>query len=314
MIDFALLSTGQLAALLGGAALATVALYLLKPRKRRVVVPFVALWESVLAPKPSAALFSKLRRLISLLVALLIVALLALSRGGPRWSTHAGKHTVILVDAGAHMQARDVAPTRWAVALREARRLVDARGPADELMIAQLDETVTPVSPMTSDARQLEAAVSELQPSHAPTQLRDGLRLALDVLRNRAEPEIVLISDGVADPASELEREASRHGVKLRQIQIGNRSKNLRVSSLAARRYPLDPSQAEIMLEVENGGDAPADAQLTLLSDGRALDSEPLTLQPHERRSRFYEHIGGADASLSARIEPRAGTVDDLPG
>ena len=52
----------QLLAVLGAASAVTVALYLLKLRRRAVPVPFIALWESLLADRQSSRLFSRIIR------------------------------------------------------------------------------------------------------------------------------------------------------------------------------------------------------------------------------------------------------------
>jgi hypothetical protein len=95
----------------GGAAL--VALYVLRLRRRRVEVPFSFLWQRVVRDTESTALWRKLRRLISLLIQLTVLALLVFAAADPHLSasTH-GRSVVIVVDASASMQAVDVKPSR----------------------------------------------------------------------------------------------------------------------------------------------------------------------------------------------------------
>ena len=64
----------QLAAVVG--ALVVVA-YILKMRRRRQEVPFSKLWQKVLEDRESSTLWRRLKRLISLLMALTFVGLLA---------------------------------------------------------------------------------------------------------------------------------------------------------------------------------------------------------------------------------------------
>lgn len=314
MIDFALLGAAELAGIVLAASLVTIALYLLKPRPIRVVVPMLALWESVLMPRPSAALLSRLRSVGSLLIALLVVVLLALARGGPIWSARAGKHTLVLIDAGAHMQARDVLPSRLRSAIDQARVLIDTRAPGDQLLIAQLDQSVTPLSAMTSDPRVLHAALTALVSEPTTTDLSAGLRFARDALHGRARSEVVLISDGVAELDPHLLPAMKATGIGLRQLVIGARSENVRIRALSARGYLLDPSQTEIMVEVESESDRSLSAILTLRSDGRVLDSDRLELAPHARRVHFYDHVGGVAENLDATLALEGGAADDLPG
>src|SRR5688572_20307314 len=103
------LSLTQVLTTLAVTAAAVIVLYLLKLRRRRVVVPFVRLWHEVLSEKQSTRLFSQLKRWLSLLLALLVVGLLAFSLGDPRpeGASASGRTLVVLLDGSASMQAVD---------------------------------------------------------------------------------------------------------------------------------------------------------------------------------------------------------------
>src|SRR5580704_17589294 len=92
-----------------------VVFYILKLRRRPVAVPFSKIWTRILRDKEATSLFSQLKRLLSLLLQL---ALLALALGDPRAAMNLveGRNMVVLVDASASMQATDVSPSRIEVA------------------------------------------------------------------------------------------------------------------------------------------------------------------------------------------------------
>ena len=81
---FAGLTFAQLGMIFGGAAVFMTALYILKLRRRTVPVPFSKLWERILRDKEATSLFSRLKRLMSLLLQLALLALLVLALGDPR--------------------------------------------------------------------------------------------------------------------------------------------------------------------------------------------------------------------------------------
>src|SRR5262252_1460366 len=110
-----------LATLLQMGALAgamVVVFYILKLRRRPVPVPFSRIWERILRDKEATSLFSQLKRLLSLLVQLALLALLLLALADPRTAANLveGRNVVVLIDASASMKAIDVAPTRLDVA------------------------------------------------------------------------------------------------------------------------------------------------------------------------------------------------------
>jgi hypothetical protein len=151
--------------------------------------------------------------------------------------------------------------------------------------------------------------IARLAAVETRADLARGLAFAGDVLRGAPHPEIVVVSDGALDvPAS-----SAAAGVPVRLLPIGVRGRNVAITGFSARRYPLDASRVEVLLEVTNTNDAPADVELTLLGDGNPLDVSRLSLKPSERLPRFYADLGGASRTLEARLRLAGGGADDLP-
>lgn len=309
------LSLMQVLAVLGGFGAAVVALYLLKLRRRRVTVPFVKLWESVLAERQTTRLFSQLKRWLSLLIALAVIALLAFALGDPRYAeaTRTGRHLVVLVDASASMQATDVEPSRFEKARQEVRELVNDLGPADRMLIAQMDAHTRPVSPLTGDLHVLRNAVGSLEPTDVAANLRGGLRLALDVLRDRPQAEIVLVTDGGLEEPEDLRERIAGAGAELSWIRVGESGDNVGISAFAVRRYPLDKSQTEVLVELWNPTDVDRRIELTLLGDGAPVEVQRIAVAGGERLRRFFRNVSGIDRTLEARIAPADDRPDALP-
>lgn len=310
------LTFAQVLGVLGVAGGLVTVLYLLKLRRRRIEVPFVKLWNEILAEKQTTRLFSQLKRWVSLLIALLIVAGLAFALGDPRYAgaTAAGRTVVVLIDASASMQASDVQPTRLDDARRVALEMVEELGPADRLLIAQLDASATPLSPLTSETRILEDAIEQVTPTEVGANLRAGLRVALDVLRNEPNGEVVVLTDGVLDETrfstQQFAERLSESEVRLSWVKIGLRGDNVGLGAFSVRRYPLDKSQSEVLVELYNPTEEERNIELELLGDGATVEIQELSLRPGERLRRFFANISGVDTTLEARI--RAIDGEDL--
>src|SRR4051812_48033389 len=102
---FAGLPLPELLMIGGGAAAVTIGLYILKLRRRAVPVPFARIWDAAFRDRQATELFSKLRRLLSLLFQLALLALLVFALGDPepKSSVLDGRHIVVLVDGSASM-------------------------------------------------------------------------------------------------------------------------------------------------------------------------------------------------------------------
>jgi hypothetical protein len=309
------LSWAELAAVFGVAGLGVVALYLLKLRRRTVAVPFSPLWERILRDRDATTLFAKLKRVLSLLLQLALLAILVLALGNPRpvETLVRGRTVVVLVDASASMQATDVVPNRLAVARNEVKKIIGGLGGADRMLIAQMDALVTPLGPMTGDAAALERSVDAVHSTDTRADFARALRFATDVLRGTGSPEIIVVSDGALGEAADASGPVHLGGAKLSYVRVGGGDKNVGITEFSVRRYPLDKSRYEVMLELTNTGSQVEDVELQILGDGVPVDLTQIRLQPGERLPRFYPQLSGASRTLEAKIARVDGSRDDLP-
>jgi hypothetical protein len=287
----------------GAAAAAAVTLYILKLRRRPVPVVFSPIWKRVLGDRESSRLFSQLKRWLSLLLQLVLLALLVLALGDPRFASRAAeaRHLVVLIDSSASMQSSDVLPSRLGAAREAVLGLISGLGPTDRMLLAAMDASVTPLSTMTDDAPELQAALDRLGPSDTRAELGRALRFAEDSLRGRSHPEIIVVSDGAFPEA--MTRHAPTLGeITLSFVPVGRAVENVAITAFSVRRYPLDRSRYEVMLEVYNTNAAEAVVELTLLGDGQVVQTGQLTLAAGERRAQFYPNLAGANRTLEATI------------
>lgn len=326
------LSFAQIAAIFGGAAVFATALYILKLRRRTVAVPFSKLWEKILRDKEATSLFSRLKRLLSLLVQLALLALLAFALGDPRAAATLikGRNLVVIVDASASMQATDVAPARnrLEAAKDEVKKVIRGLGGSDRMLIAQMDAAVTPLGPTSSDTSELERALDGIKATDARADFPRALRFATDSLRGQENAEIVVVSDGrLGEAIDSAGKVKLGDDIKLSYLPIGRGVRNVGITAFSVRRYPLDKSRYEVMLEVTNTGPETEDVELTLYADpkaadvasndkadrGQLVDLTKLRLKPGERLPRFYPNLSGASRALEARLAAIGDGRDELP-
>ena len=316
-MNFAFLSLTQVAGIFAAAAVFATALYILKLRRRTVPVPFSKLWEKILRDKEATSLFSRLKRLLSLLVQLALLALLAIALGDPRAEalvTKGGKNLVVLVDASASMQATDVGTSRLGAAKDEVKKVIRGLGGSDRMLVAQMDAAITPLGPMSGDTSELERALDSIKATDARADFPRALRFATDSLRGLSNPEIVVVSDGrLGDAVDSAGKVHIGDDVKLTYVPIGTAARNVGITAFSVRRYPLDKSRYEVMLEVTNTGPEQEDIELSLLGDNTLVDLTKLRLKPGERLPRFYPNLSGASRTLEAKIAPLPGSKDSLP-
>jgi hypothetical protein len=292
-----------------------VVFYILKLRRRPVAVPFSKIWNRILRDKEATSLFSQLKRLLSLLLQLALLALLLLALGDPRTAANVleGRNIVVLLDASASMSATDVPPSRIESARERVRAMVRGLSGTDRMLIAQMDAAATPLTTMTGEIAELEAGVAAVRATDASADFPRALRFAADSLRGLSAPEIIVVSDGALGDAADVAGPVHLGDIKLSYVPVGERAKNVAITAFSVRRYPLDKSRYEVMLEVQNLSDEALDVELSLLGDGQLTDLTRLRLNAREKLPRFYPNLSGASKTLEAKLALADGTHDDLP-
>ena len=155
---------------------------------------------------------------------------------------------------------------------------------------------------MTDDVSELNEALSKVRAKDVPAAFAQGLRFASDSLRNLARPEVVVVSDGALDSAADALGPVSMGATKISFVNVGEGQRNVAITEFAVRRYRLDKSRYEVLIEVTNTGDEVAEVELELLADRQLTDIVTLTIGGGESVSRFYPNLAGADQKLEARV------------
>src|SRR5437660_8314359 len=141
-----------------------VVMYILKLRRKDVVVSSTYLWRQVIRDVQANAPFQKLRKNLLLFLQLLAVAMLvfALSRPFFRTKGLGGRSVVIVVDTSASMGAVEGGRARIEEAKRVARQVVDSMRPSDQMIVLSAAGRPNAVTGFTSDRSDLRRAISGL--------------------------------------------------------------------------------------------------------------------------------------------------------
>lgn len=329
------------AGVLGGLA---VAAYILKMRRRRFEVPFSTLWQRVLREKETTSLWRHLRRMLSLLLQLAIIAMLLFAALDPKLGGQDpdAKNIVLIVDTSASMKTtdekiagRDGEVSRLRAAKQKAVDVLKSMGGGHSVMVMRMDGQTTPLTRFESDGPRLARVVQNMKASDTPADLRRALSAAGDALRDRDNPMIIVVGDGAypedvlasvrrtARPAPAAGQEAEVDlseidltDIDLRYIPVGTSDANVGIIAFNVRRYITNKLSYEVFIEVQNFGAEPARRKLKLYSGDSAIDVKELELAAGERRRQLYPNLGGGDDHrLRAVLElAEQGDDDDARG
>lgn len=305
---------GLLPIALGGAAAIT-GLYLLRMRRRQVVVPFAALWQQVTRESESRKLWRRLRRLLSWLVQIVVLLLVCAALGDPRPDVWLREPTTlaIVVDRSASMSGPTAdGGTRLDAARVRAQQEVAALGPADQAVIIAAGEEVGVVSPRSGDVAALSAALATIEPSHGEADLARALALAEHVVADASGPRVLVLTDGALDDGGMAALDRCTGGaVPCQLVVVDGVTDNVAITAFAARRYPNARDKVEVLAEVKNLGDTPAVVELDVEADGVSVGRRRLELVPGQSKR---EALGDLEAARARFVAHLRVVEDPAPG
>lgn len=256
--------TGFQAALLAlVTAGAIVGLYFLKLRHRRMVVASSLLWSRVLDERQAQSLWEKLRRVISILAAVLIGLLIAMAVARPEvhWLTGGGEKSLLVLDTSPSMLARTRdGRTRWQHAVDAALGTVNASAPSSEFRVADTAGRIDAAA--TSDRREIREAIERMKPAAAARRFPEP---------DAGTTNIRFITDGVVPTT--IPKGTIRESVFEEAENVGITAFEIRATASSALAY-------EAYLEVHNFGKEAKETHLSIAGPGGQHIDRVLQLQP----------------------------------
>ena len=256
-------------------AIPIILLYMLRLRRREVVISSTFLWQQVLQDKEANTPWQRLKRNLLLFLQLLILALLvfALARPFSIVPAVSSGRTVLLLDASASMNATDVnGVSRFEEAQRLANNVVDTLSSGNAMTVIRVAEVAEILANDTRDRTRLRDAINNTESGLSESDWDAALNLAVAGQIASDDFTIVIISDGglgqtVGLPGIEGE---------IRYIPVGTSSENVAISALATRA--LAGQAPQLFGEITNYGDVEAQVVFSLRVDGEIITSENYTI------------------------------------
>ena len=254
---------------------AIVALYFLKIRRPTRIVPALHLWPNQIRDRQANVPWQRLRPSWLLFLQLLAAAVLVAAALQPALPAGAAlaRHSLVLVDASASMQATDLTPSRLAEARRQVNAVIDQLGPSDRMTIIAVGPTARIVASVTGDRDALHRAVNGIRASNGPADLASALILAAGLVRPGDDARAYLFSDGIVQPlrasfAGGLPFPVEYHRVGVSGENVGLTALTVRTSAQTRAAY----------LHVQNFGQQARSVTVEWRADGRLLDIRSLAL------------------------------------
>ncbi len=254
---------------------AILALYFLRIRRPTRIIPALHLWPEAIRDRQANLPWQRLRPNWLLFLQLLAALVLVASAVQPALPVGSGlaRHTLVLLDTSAAMQARDVSPSRLDEAKRQVLDLVNQLGPQDRMTLIRVGPRPQILASAVGNQETLRRAVQDARPSNGAGDLTAALNLAAGLVRAGDDARAVLFSDGLLEPV----RGASELPFPIDYRRIGVSGENVAIGSLTVRASALTRAA---YVHIQNFGQQQRDTSLEWRADDRLLDVRSLKLAP----------------------------------
>ena len=299
---------------LGAAGIVVTVLYLLRERYRPVVVSYLPIWEESVRRSAPLALARRLRRLLSLLLQLAIVALTVWALMDPSWGeTRDPRSVVLLVDVSPSMGADDGRPgTRLDEAVRFAKAVGRAGAEGDRFLLAGMGATPVPALSWSPPGPALGRALEAMALRQGEADIAEGLRFALAALSGKPRGEVWILGDGAlnlddarVEEMSVLLESLGKEGVAVNHHLTGSEDANAAVIRFSMRQDLRDPVRFLGMLDVARYGKdtKPLPVRIEVLAAGHAVLSRKADLAG-ERHTIWLDVLSPPSREIEAVMTP----------
>ncbi|MEM9415706.1 MAG: BatA and WFA domain-containing protein [Planctomycetota bacterium] len=271
---------------------ALVALYFLKLRRKRMVIPSTLLWQRAVQDLQVNAPFQKIKNNLLLWIQLLLLLALLIAMAQPTQDDVAdpGRRVVIVIDHSASMNAADVdGKTRLEEAKRRALQVVDQIASDDEgggvgsAMVIAVAHRASVLTDFTTDLAQVRRAIRDIEPTDQRSHLDAAIATIEPHARQGASGDNQLtahvFSDGRVQQRSDEPLALANAKVLWHAVGDGaDGSDNLALVALSARRDFENPQQVQVFARLANYAADPITTNVTINIDGRDLKVERITV------------------------------------
>lgn len=258
------------------------ALHLLRPRRRRIVMSTTTLWQAALKDRERRLGFRRLLRNLSLLLLLASALVLGLALAGPQWLTRTseGADTVLVLDVSASMKTRSgIGTTRFDQALAEAADIVDGLPREGRMLVMTSGRKALLRTGFETDRGALRRVLAQLRPGDEAGRPREALALALSLLRSREQGRIYFLTDGAFDP----DVDPGSPQVVFRVV--GGPARNVAITRFDFRQELASEDRFQVLMTVRNYTDAPVEVPASASLDNFPLFRRTLDLAAHAEQT-----------------------------
>ena len=288
-------------------AVPVIAAFFFRFRSRIQEIPALSHWLQIGRPADIRNLGAWIRRLISLAVQLLVVAILVFALADPN-PAHSSMHRMaVVVDVSSTMQTKENGTTRLSLALEKARDVLRSLPPhADVYMVTAADRPVSLRSNAVDPGTAIEL-LGTIQPTDTDADIPSAIR-AVSFLANDPTAQVVVISDFAGTSPPSALSTLWNGPANLALISVGDDHPDAAITGVGAQ---VDPKGWKIQATFTSRGMGGRIATAKVLSGGAPIAQATVALNDGVSQADFVVGLPAGSAYEVALDSGDALGVDD---
>ena len=281
--------------------------YLLRPKRQRIPVASLLLWQRTLLREREESWLDWLKRHLLLILQLLVVVALALALARPECTgtRSVGPPVAVVVDASMSMQIADVGRPRIEAAKDQAIAFVRTL-PADvRVSVLSAEGAPRPLVTHSANRFAVEAAIDGIRPTSAEGAISATLDIALSLAPPAAGGMVALFSDGA------FQLPPGRTYDDVTAFIVAGDAANVAVEQFAVRRQFDDAQGVQGLLVVRNDGAREAPVTIRIDAAGVGVAERQLTIGPRTRETVLVDDLGAAPGYTATVVRDGDGLALD---
>jgi hypothetical protein len=248
-----------------------------------------------------------LRKLLTLLAQILILAVLVLALADPRQSKQAPQRVVVIIDTSYTMQTRERSGQRMDLAKDKALAALDDVASDGEVVVIQAAHCPLLVQPLTRDVQAARAKIRDLNALDVPGDLEGAVRLAQAFVHPGVRCDLRVVSDFAAANPDTL-RDVWNSSDTLRMTPVGEDQPNAAITWLWNETVH---GKTLIQAAVSGYRMAGRTVPIVLRVNGHEVDRQEVAMKDSEQRVLFTRTMAENDVFEVALESGDALAIDD---
>ena len=275
-------------------------LYLLKRKRREILVPSTLLWKKAVEDARASTPFQKLRSSLLLLLQVLILVLLTAILSRPHFlqTSQSSMQWILAIDSSASMSSTDEKPDRFNIAKEKLLDALKEIPTNDEVMLMNFSSSTSIIQPFTRNHSIVRTKLVELHAEDVAGDWQQLAQILEPLYRQKPAPRILIASDFANFP------ENLKQELHFDPLYSGKSGENVAITRAALEPLPENPKNQALFYEIKNFGKEGRSIDVEIRLNSEVMDAYQARLEPSQAINRSAELIIEAPAEIKILVQP----------